>query len=174
MVELAKAARVRPELFRGYEIQLYPLCNPTGYEDGTRHSRRGEDLNRQFWRGSTEPEVAILEHEIGARSFHGIVSLHADDTSDGVYGFVRGSTISRELPMTGSSTRGMREFSRPAKSSPVRLRSSSKPRLLLQRRLRWRQPPLRSKLSSAATAQCFLSGMPFEATRRRRDSRKEV
>jgi protein MpaA len=97
LVELAKAARSRPELFRGYEIQLYPLCNPTGYEDGTRHSRRGEDLNRQFWRGSSEPEVAILEREIAARSFHGIVSLHADDTSDGVYGFVRGATISREL-----------------------------------------------------------------------------
>jgi protein MpaA len=97
LVELAKAARVRPELFRGYEIQLYPLCNPTGYEDGTRYSRRGEDLNRQFWRGSSEPEVAILEREIAARSFHGIVSLHADDTSDGVYGFVRGATISREL-----------------------------------------------------------------------------
>ena len=97
LVELAKLARSRPEIFHGYEVQLYPLCNPTGYEDGTRHSRRGEDLNRQFWRGSSEPEVAILEREITERKFHGIVSLHADDTSDGVYGFVRGSTISREL-----------------------------------------------------------------------------
>lgn len=97
LVELAKASRRQPELFRGYEIQLYPLCNPTGYEDGTRHSRRGEDLNRQFWRGSSEPEVTIFEREIAARNFHGIVSLHADDTSDGVYGFVRGATISREL-----------------------------------------------------------------------------
>ena len=97
LVELAKLARNRPDIFRGYEVQLYPLCNPTGYEDGTRHSRRGEDLNRQFWRGSSEPEVAILEREITERKFHGIVSLHADDTSEGVYGFVRGSTISREL-----------------------------------------------------------------------------
>ena len=97
LVELAKLARANPGLFCGYELQLYPLCNPTGYEDGTRHSRRGEDLNRQFWRGSSEPEVAILEQEILARKFHGIVSLHADDTSDGVYGFVRGATISREL-----------------------------------------------------------------------------
>jgi hypothetical protein len=97
LIELARLARGRPEVFRGYEVQLYPLCNPTGYEDGTRHSRRGEDLNRHFWRGSGEPEVAILEREIAARNFHGIVSLHADDTSDGVYGFVRGATISREL-----------------------------------------------------------------------------
>lgn len=97
LLELAKLSLRDPDLFRGYEIQLYPLCNPTGYEDGTRHSRRGEDLNRHFWRGSSEPEVALLEQEIAAQRFHGIVSLHADDTSDGVYGFVRGATISREL-----------------------------------------------------------------------------
>jgi protein MpaA len=97
LLELARLSRRDPELFRGYEIHLYPLCNPTGYEDGTRHSRRGEDLNRHFWRGSPEPEVALLEQEIIARRFHGIVSLHADDTSDGLYGFVRGATISKEL-----------------------------------------------------------------------------
>lgn len=97
LMELAKLSRRDRDLFRGYEIQLYPLCNPTGYEDGTRHSRRGEDLNRHFWSGSTEPEVALLEREIAAMRFHGIVSVHADDTSDGVYGFVRGATISREL-----------------------------------------------------------------------------
>ena len=97
LLELAKLSRRTPELFRGYELQLYPLCNPTGYEDGTRHSRRGEDLNRQFWRGSQEPEVALLEQEIVAKHFHGIISLHSDDTSSGLYGFVRGATISREL-----------------------------------------------------------------------------
>jgi hypothetical protein len=97
LIALAELARREPEMFRGYEVQLYPLCNPTGYEDGTRHSRRGEDLNRHFWRDSGEPEVALLEQEIITRRFHGIVSLHADDTSDGLYGFVRGATISREL-----------------------------------------------------------------------------
>lgn len=99
LIELARLSRRMPEIFRGYELQLYPLCNPTGYEDGTRHSRRGEDLNRHFWRGSREPEVVLLEREIAARQFHGIMALHADDTSDGIYGFVRGATISRELLM---------------------------------------------------------------------------
>lgn len=97
LLELARLSRRDPGLFRGYELQLYPLCNPTGYEDGTRHSRRGEDLNRHFWRGSAEPEVALLENEIVMQRFHGIVALHADDTSNGLYGFVRGATISREL-----------------------------------------------------------------------------
>ena len=97
LLDLARLSRRDPGLFRGYELQLYPLCNPTGYEDGTRHSRRGEDLNRHFWRGSAEPEVALLENEIVMQRFHGIVALHADDTSNGLYGFVRGATISREL-----------------------------------------------------------------------------
>lgn len=97
LLDLALMSRRDPDLFRGYELQLYPLCNPTGYEDGTRHSRRGEDLNRHFWRGSVEPEVALLEQEILSQRFHGIVALHADDTSTGLYGFVRGATISREL-----------------------------------------------------------------------------
>ena len=97
LLELARLSRREPDLFRGYELHLYPLCNPTGYEDGTRHSRRGEDLNRHFWRGSPEPEIALLESEIAAQRFHGLVALHADDTSDELYGFVRGATISREL-----------------------------------------------------------------------------
>jgi hypothetical protein len=97
LLSLARMARRDAELFRGYEVHLYPLCTPTGFEDGTRESRRGEDLNRHFWRGSAEPEVALLEQEIVGRRFHGIVALHADDTSEGLYGFVRGSTISREL-----------------------------------------------------------------------------
>lgn len=99
LIELSRLSRRAPEIFRGYELHLYPLCNPTGYEDGTRHSRRGEDLNRHFWCDSREPEVVLLEREIAAQNFHGIISLHADDTSGGIYGFVRGATISRELLM---------------------------------------------------------------------------
>src|SRR6202000_1026744 len=58
---------------------------------------RGVDLNREFWRGSLEPEVAIMERELLQHKFHGIISLHSDDTSDGVYGFVRGATLTQHL-----------------------------------------------------------------------------
>jgi hypothetical protein len=86
-----------PELARGYELSCYPVCNPSGFEDGTRHSRRGHDLNREFWRESVEPEVVMLEEQLRKRSFHGIISLHSDDTSDGVYGFARGAMLTRHL-----------------------------------------------------------------------------
>jgi hypothetical protein len=86
-----------PEIARGYALSFYPVCNPTGFEDNTRHSRRGRDLNREFWRDSVEPEVGLLQAEIISHSFQGIISLHADDTSEGFYGFVRGATLGRHL-----------------------------------------------------------------------------
>lgn len=71
--------------------------NPTGYEDGTRLARSGKDLNREFWRGSLEPEVALIEKELLAQKFDGIIALHSDDTSEGLYGFVRGKTFTKHL-----------------------------------------------------------------------------
>ncbi|RYD62725.1 MAG: hypothetical protein EOP84_34325, partial [Verrucomicrobiaceae bacterium] len=97
LIDLLRYMKEQPDLFRAYRIHIYPLCNPTGFEDGTRHSRSGKDLNREFWRGSAEPEVQILERELLAKKFHGIISLHSDDTSDGLYGFVRGHVLTEQL-----------------------------------------------------------------------------
>ncbi len=80
----------QPELARGFIIEAYPLCNPTGYFDATRQARGGKDLNREFWRDSAEPEVRLLEEELLRHRFDGIISLHCDDTSEGVYGFLSG------------------------------------------------------------------------------------
>lgn len=93
---LAEAVRA-PEFIENFLLQIYPVCNPTGFEDNTRHSRGGKDLNREFWKISAEPEVGILEHELRTQRFSGIIQLHADDTSDGVYGFVRGHTLTENL-----------------------------------------------------------------------------
>ena len=86
-----------PEVARGYCLFFYPVVNPTGFARGTRKSWRGRDLNREFWRGSAEPEVKLLEQELREQAFHGIISLHSDDTSDGLYGFVAGATLTEHL-----------------------------------------------------------------------------
>ena len=39
-----------PELAENYLICVYPVCNPTGFEDDTRGARGGVDLNREFWK----------------------------------------------------------------------------------------------------------------------------
>ena len=97
LIQFIQMLDARPELATGYYLSFYPVCNPTGFEDNTRHSRRGRDLNREFWRNSAEPEVRLLEAELQSRSFQGVISLHTDDTSDGFYGFVRGATLTRHL-----------------------------------------------------------------------------
>jgi len=86
-----------PELARGYELFVYPVCNPTGYADDTRWSRNGVDLNRQFWRDSAEPEIVLLERQLVNLAFDGIVALHSDDTSGGLYGFVKGHALTRHV-----------------------------------------------------------------------------
>ncbi len=86
-----------PALAQGYELYAYPVCNPSGFEDQTRHSRAGFDLNREFWRGSKQPEVYLLERELGVRRFAGLVALHSDDTCDGAYAYVRGATLTEAL-----------------------------------------------------------------------------
>jgi protein MpaA len=97
LVDLVRALNARPEVGRDYQLFIYPMCNPSGLADGTRCSRSGADLNRQFWRNSAEPEIRLLEAEIRCQEFEGIISLHTDDTSDGVYGFAHYGTGTDDL-----------------------------------------------------------------------------
>jgi len=97
LVRFIQLLEAKPELAAGYYLSFYPVCNSTGLEDGTRLARSGKDLNREFWRDSTEPEVRLLEAELVSRSFQGIISLHTDDTSHGFYGFAHGATITKYL-----------------------------------------------------------------------------
>jgi hypothetical protein len=97
IIQFIRLLEAKPELATGYYLSFYPICNPTAFEDGTRLSRRGKDLNREFWKNSAEPEVRLLEAELQSRSFQGLISLHTDDTCDGFYGFVRGATLTKHL-----------------------------------------------------------------------------
>ena len=97
LIRFIRLLEEQPKLAAGYYLFIYPICNPTGFEDDTRPSRTGKDLNREFWRRSQEPEVRLLESELVAHALHGIVSLHTDDTSHGFYGFARGATLTTNL-----------------------------------------------------------------------------
>jgi predicted deacylase len=97
LVELLLDLHENPGLATGFELFVYPVCNPSGYEDATRWPRGGPDLNREFWCGSSQPEVALLEEQLAALRFDGIVSLHSDDTTDGIYGYVAGDVLTKYL-----------------------------------------------------------------------------
>ena len=115
LMDFVRELEEDPELGRHYELWIYPLCNPTGYLAGTRTSASGQDLNREFWQGSLEPEVVLLEKEIAAKKFDGIISLHSDDTSPGFYGYARGSVFARQLlsPALAAAERAQPRDSRP-------------------------------------------------------------
>lgn len=97
LMDFVRELDEEPEEGRSFEVFLYPLCNPTGYLARSRESLSGRDLNREFWRNSPEPEVQVLEEEIRARRFDGIIALHSDDTSPGFYGYARGSVLAEHL-----------------------------------------------------------------------------
>lgn len=97
VLELAVWARRKPAELSGYALQLFPVCNPTGQRAGTRHSRTGLDLNREFWTGSDQPEVRALEAELRAGRYDVIIALHEDDTSEGLYGFAGDDLFSRQV-----------------------------------------------------------------------------
>jgi predicted deacylase len=95
--ELAAWAQGLPKELSGYELHVYPVCNPSGFAERTRHARSGCDLNREFWRGSAQPEVQWLEDELRRERYDVIIALHEDDTSGGLYGFVSGALLSAHL-----------------------------------------------------------------------------
>ncbi len=97
LVQFLTLLNREPELATGYTLFAYPVCNPTGFEDRTRNSRSGKDLNREFWNRTAEPEVKLLQSELVSHSLQGIISLHTDDTSEGFYGFAHGATLTRAL-----------------------------------------------------------------------------
>jgi predicted deacylase len=100
---IAAAARflpllaAEPAIARGYELAIYPLCNPSGFAACTRHAHSGRDLNREFWLGSSEPEVVLLERELRARRFDGLIALHADDETPGLYAFALGAQVTEHV-----------------------------------------------------------------------------
>ncbi len=58
LVRFISALERNPDIAKGYALFIYPMCNPTGFEDNTRHSRAGVDLNREFWVDSTASRSA--------------------------------------------------------------------------------------------------------------------
>ena len=54
-------------------------------------------MNREFWRGSSEIEVLMLEGQLMRLAFDGIIALHTDDTSEGIYGFAKGHQLTRHV-----------------------------------------------------------------------------
>ena len=60
-------------------------------------ARSGRDLNREFWTGARDPEVRLLEQQIRTLRFDGLISLHADPDSAGLYAFALGAQVTQHV-----------------------------------------------------------------------------
>ena len=96
-IQFLRELQINPDISEFYELFVYPICNPWGFDAGCREGASGKDLNRCFWGDHEEEDVRLLEGELRTKRFDGIVSLHTDDTSEGIYGYVNGSTLTRHL-----------------------------------------------------------------------------
>lgn len=96
-IEFARRFALAPELVSTYALTIYPCLNPVGYESMTRENGNGRDLNREFQRGSAEEEVRIMERELRAREFTGLISGHSDYESFGIYAYATGAVLSERL-----------------------------------------------------------------------------
>ncbi len=87
----------RPGLLNFYTFYLYPMLNPYGFEYATRENANGVDLNREFQDAPREIESLILKKEFQTRRIDGLINLHADDDSEGLYGYANGPILSQSL-----------------------------------------------------------------------------
>ena len=111
---LSELART-PANADGFFLHCYPICNPTGFEDCTRDSRNGHDLDQEFWIGSRQPEVTVLEAELKRRAFTGIITLRSSAAATHFGGLVNREPISARLLAAG--LRAAETFL-PVKSAP--------------------------------------------------------
>ena len=96
-LELARRFAQSPQLVSNYSLTIYPCVNPVGYEHMTRENGTGKDLNREFFRNSTEEEVVVMERELRAHEFVGFISGHSDYESFGLYAYATGAILSERL-----------------------------------------------------------------------------
>lgn len=96
-LEFARRFARSEELRKTYRLTIYPCVNPTGYTRMTRENAAGKDLNREFFRDSDQPEVRIMERELNAQTFTGLISGHSDYESFGIYAYATGAVLSERL-----------------------------------------------------------------------------
>lgn len=143
------------EISKGYALFLYPVCNPTGFEDNTAHSRTGKNLDEEFWRESAQPEVRHLQSEIWMYAFDGIITLRSG-AGDGLYGCATGAILSQHL--LGPALREAEHFI-PGGSAQRELRGVRAP-VGLQR------PPFEIILQTPRTAPLHRQAEAFSAALR--------
>jgi murein peptide amidase A len=73
------------EFLSRFHAVVFPCCNPTGYELGTRENANGIDLNRQFSVRKPPSEVELITKGLSGRCFDLLFEMHEDIDAPGLY-----------------------------------------------------------------------------------------
>jgi murein peptide amidase A len=106
LLQFLESLAERPWRAAGYELWLYPLCNPTGHEDGEGTNRRGAALDSDFWKASPEPEIMLLERELREQQFQAVLTLHTDAHYADFTGSFSGGEAARRVFESGLALAG--------------------------------------------------------------------
>ncbi|MHB8542778.1 MAG: M14 family metallopeptidase [Leptospirales bacterium] len=68
-----------------FNLDLFPLINPSGFLKKTRENKEGIDLNREFAKGHPAQEVRLLMDDLKHRTYHLSIELHEDIDAKGFY-----------------------------------------------------------------------------------------
>jgi murein peptide amidase A len=113
---------VAPQTARGCHLYAYPICNPTRFAAHPQSPTGGEDLAGQFWNGSLRPEVYYLEREMGVLHFHGVISLHGNNQSEGFTVDTKSTVLNRALAQPAlQATQRFLAGNPPGRKSPLDL-----------------------------------------------------
>jgi len=97
LLSLLERLLLHPALAAGYQLVVYPLVNPTGFQDHTARSRGGVRLETENWAASEAPEIGILAKEFRLHNFQGWVSLHSTVAHDRIQARVRALPVTAEF-----------------------------------------------------------------------------
>ena len=97
LLSLIERLVLHPALATGYQLVVYPLVNPTGFQDHTALTRGGVRLEDENWAASEAPEIGILAKEFRLHNYHGWVSLHATAAHDRIQARVRALPVNADF-----------------------------------------------------------------------------
>lgn len=97
LVEFALAVETNAELARNYFLFLYPILNPSGFEERTRLTASGVSIANELWRNSTSVEVQQIQSELWMHAFDGIISLRTEAAAEELSIEVGGPIFARHL-----------------------------------------------------------------------------
>lgn len=104
----------RQELDPAFRYRLWPCINPSGFDNGTRESAEGVDLNRTFSRGGGAPESRAILTANRDLTFELALDLHEDCDMPGFYCYEYGSREFAQAVVDAVGANGM-----PVASDPI-------------------------------------------------------